>query len=127
LFFQPTTAANPVEDLLIQEIDRQKSWDRRETRILWLYRQGFTQEEIALLQFTAENLDTEPEINFRHHYRLVDGILAQAYNKDDSETLDPEKAARHQKAWLKHIDEMSRARLRMHRTPEFLGPNYGAI
>jgi len=53
--------------------------------------------------------------------------MAQAYNKDDSEALDPEKAARHLKAWLKHIDEMSRARLRIHRTLEFLGPNYGAI
>ena len=34
--------------------------------------------------------------------------MAQAYNKDDSETLDPEKAARHLKAWLTHIDEMSK-------------------
>jgi len=58
---------------------------------------------------------------------LVDGILAQAYSKDDYETLDPEKAARHERAWLKHIEEMARARLRIHRTPEVLGPNYGAI
>jgi hypothetical protein len=82
---------------------------------------------LPLVRFTADNIDTEPEIHFRHHYRLVEGILAQAYNKDDSETLDPQKADRHQKAWLKHIDEMSRARLRMHQTHEFLGPNYGAI
>ena len=82
---------------------------------------------LPLTQLTADALDAEPEIHFRHHSRLVDGILAQAYNKDDSETLDPEKAARHEKAWLKHIDEMSRARLRIHRTQEFLGPNYGAI
>ena len=82
---------------------------------------------LPLVQFTADNLDTEPEIHFRHHYRLVDGIMAQAYNKDDSETLDPEKAARHQKAWLNHLDEMSKGRIRMHQTQQYLGPNYGAI
>jgi hypothetical protein len=82
---------------------------------------------LPLTQFTAANLNTEPEIHFRHHHRLVDGILYQAYHKDDSEALDPEKAARHERAWLKHIEEMSRARLRIHRTQEFLGPNYGAI
>jgi len=94
--------------------------DAAATLFLTVYR-------LPLTQLTADALDAEPEIHFRHHYRLVDGILAQAYNKDDSETLDPEKAARHEKAWLKHIDEMSRARLRIHRTQEFLGPNYGAI
>ena len=88
---------------------------------------SMTVYRLPLLQFTTENLETEPEIHFRHHYRLVDGILYQAYNKDDSETLDPEKAARHERAWLNHIEEMSRARLRIHRTPEVLGPNYGAI
>jgi len=88
---------------------------------------SMTVYRLPLVQFTTENLESGPEIHFRHHYRLVDGIMAQAYNKDDSEALDPEKAARHLKAWLKHIDEMSRARLRIHRTLEFLGPNYGAI
>jgi hypothetical protein len=82
---------------------------------------------LPLTQFTAANLNTEPEIHFRHHHRLVDGILYQAYNKDDSEALDPEKAARHERAWLRHIEEMSRARLRIHRTPEVLGPIYGTI
>lgn len=82
---------------------------------------------LPLVQFTTENLETEPEIHFRYHYRLVDGILAQAYSKDDSETLDPEKSARHERAWLKHIEEMSRGRLRIHRAPEVLGPNFGAI
>lgn len=82
---------------------------------------------LPLLQFTTDNLDTEPEIHFRHHYRLIDGIICQAYSKDDSEALDPEKAARHERAWLKHIEEMSRARLRIHRTPEVLGPNCRAI
>lgn len=88
---------------------------------------SMTVYRLPLLQFTTENLDTEPEIHLRHHYCLVDGILAQAYNKDDSEALDPEKAARHERAWLMHIEEMSRARLRIHRIPEVLGPNYGAI
>jgi hypothetical protein len=88
---------------------------------------SMTVYRLPLLQFTTDNLDTEPEIHFRHHYRLIDGILCQAYNKDGSETLDPEKAARHERAWLKHIEEMSRARLRIHRSPEVLGPNYGAI
>jgi hypothetical protein len=88
---------------------------------------SMTVYRLPLVQLTTENIDTEPEIHFRHHYRLVDGILAQAYSKDDSEALDPEKATRHERAWLKHIEEMSRARLRIHRTQEFLGPNYGAI
>ena len=78
-------------------------------------------------QFDETSLEDEPEINFRHHCRLVDGILAQAYNKDDSETLDPDKAARHLKFWLGHINEMSKGRIRLHQTQEFLGPNYGAI
>ncbi len=82
---------------------------------------------LPLVQFTAENLDAEPEIHFRHHNRLVDGIMAQAYNKDDSETLDPDKAARHQKAWVNHLDEMAKGRIRMHQTKQYVGPNYGAI
>ena len=82
---------------------------------------------LPLDQFDETSLEDEPEINFRHHCRLVDGILAQAYNKDDSETLDPDKAARHLKFWLGHINEMSKGRIRLHQTQEFLGPNYGAI
>jgi len=82
---------------------------------------------LPLVQFTADNLDTEPEIHFRHHYRLIDGIMSQGYNKDDSETLDPEKAARHLKAWSNHINEMAKARIRMHQTRQYAGPNYGAI
>jgi hypothetical protein len=82
---------------------------------------------LPLVQFTETNLDDEPEINFRHHFRLIDGILAQAYNKEDSDTLDPEKAGRHLKLWLNHINEMSRGRIRLHEAGEFLGPHYGAI
>lgn len=82
---------------------------------------------LPLAQYTEDTIDFEPEIHFRHHFRLVDGIMAQAYNKDDSETLDPEKAARHREAWLSHIYEMARGRIRMHHTKQYAGPNYGAI
>jgi hypothetical protein len=116
----PGTPYSFLTDYTEGQITLHPKSDADATLYLTVYR-------LPLTQFTAANLNLEPEIHFRHHHRLVDGILAQAYNKEDSETLDPEKAARHLKAWTTHIDEMSRGRIRMHQTREFLGPDYGAI
>ena len=83
---------------------------------------------LPLNQMSLSQMDASPEIHFRHHFRLIDGILAQAYEKDDSQTLDPEKAERHRQKWLAHIDEMARGRIMANQgNNEFLGPKYGAI
>lgn len=40
--------------------------------------------------------EQEPEIHRRFHYRLLDGMLARAYMKRDTETYNPKKSAEHE-------------------------------
>ena len=70
---------------------------------------------------------TTLELNFQMHPRLFNGILSRAYLKEDTETLDPEKAAKHNVLWKVDMDEIARLRIRLHDSGAFLGPNYGAI
>jgi hypothetical protein len=78
-------------------------------------------------QMSVSALTASPEIHFKNHPRLINGILSRAYLKEDSETLDPQKAATHLVLWTKDMDEMARARIRLHDAGGFLGPHKGAI
>jgi hypothetical protein len=61
-----------------------------------------------LAQVTATNLDQElPEIPFVYHYDLPGGIGALAYLKQDSETYDPQKAARLKALFLARCQEVA--------------------
>jgi hypothetical protein len=47
-----------------------------------------------------------PEIPFRYHFDLLDGICARAYLKQDPETYDPKKAERHRALWLSRCNQI---------------------
>ena len=82
---------------------------------------------LPLVQMSAATPAPTLELNFQMHPRLFNGILCRAYLKEDTETLDPEKAAKHLVLWKVDMDEMARLRIRMQDSGAFLGPNYGAI
>jgi hypothetical protein len=70
---------------------------------------------------TTTGLNASPEIAFQHHIRLLNGMCALAYNKDDAETLDPQKAARYKADWEKDIDAMTKTRIRKNESKGFMG------
>ena len=82
---------------------------------------------LPLIQMSTARPNDSPEIYFQAHARLINGILSRAYLKEDSETLDPQKAATHTILWKADMDEIARMRIRMHDSSAFLGPNFGAI
>lgn len=61
---------------------------------LWL-----TVVRYPLVQLTSALLDQKPEIHFKYHFELLDGICGYAYLKQDPETYDPKKAERHLGLW----------------------------
>ena len=67
---------------------------------LWL-----TVVRFPLLQLTSTTLDTSPEIHFKYHFGLLDGICGRAYLKQDAETYDPKKAERHLGLWKATINK----------------------
>jgi len=87
---------------------------------LWL-----TVSRLPLAQLTIGGVATEtPEINFAYHPYLIDGILRDAYQKQDSQCFDKQKAADHRslfeaskrkaratRDWLRNSDETARPRL----------------
>lgn len=55
-----------------------------------------------------EDDDDEPAITVRYHRRLVDGVLAKAYSKQDAETYNPRKAQSSQEDWERAISSIVR-------------------
>jgi hypothetical protein len=66
---------------------------------LWL-----TVVRFPLAQLTSAILDLAPEIHFKYHFGLLDGICGRAYLKQDAETYDPKKAERHLVLWRATIN-----------------------
>jgi hypothetical protein len=94
--------------------------DQNDTIDLTVYR-------LPINQMTLDTSTASPEIHFKHHLRLLNGMLARAYLKEDSETLDPQKAERHGQLWRLDMNEIGKSRIRLHDAGEFVGPHYGAI
>lgn len=67
---------------------------------LWL-----TVVRYPLVQLTSAILDQAPEIHFKYHLELLDGICGYAYLKQDPETYDPKKAERHLSLWRATINK----------------------
>lgn len=51
---------------------------------------------IQLPSAAMEDLDDEPDIAEQYHLGLVNGMLAQAYLKDDQDTFDPNRAGNYE-------------------------------
>jgi hypothetical protein len=82
---------------------------------------------LPLVQMSMASPGASPEIHFKFHGRLFNGILCRAYLKEDSETLDPQKATTHTALWVKDMGEIGKSRIQLHNSGQFLGPHYGAI
>jgi hypothetical protein len=63
---------------------------------------------LPLTQITSADLTVEPPIPEDDHISLLDGILGYAYLKQDTETYDPQKAARHLLIFQASINEMKK-------------------
>jgi hypothetical protein len=67
---------------------------------LWL-----TVVRYPLVQLTSALLNQSPEIHFKYHFELLDGICGYAYLKQDPETYDPKKAERHLALWRATVNQ----------------------
>jgi hypothetical protein len=74
---------------------------------------------------TSDTLDESPDIPVKYHRFLVDGILYQAYAKNDAETRDPEKLALCKRNWLEAINFIYQASKRHHMTERVISPQLG--
>ncbi len=76
---------------------------------------------------TTETPNAVPEINSRFHIYLVDGIMAEAYLKEDTQTLDPQKAQTHEGRFLAGVDLMEKAAIRKRDTEQSVVFHRGAF
>jgi hypothetical protein len=63
---------------------------------------------LPLTPITSAGLTVEPPIPEDDHMSLLDGILGYAYLKQDTETYDPQKAARHLLMFQGSINDMKK-------------------
>jgi hypothetical protein len=63
---------------------------------------------LPLANITEADLSEEPPIPEDDHLSLLDGILGYAYLKNDTETYDPQKSARHLLIFQGSINEMKK-------------------
>lgn len=63
---------------------------------------------LPLTQITSADLSVEPPIPEDDHMSLLEGILGYAYLKQDTETYDPQKSARHLLAFRDSINGMKK-------------------
>lgn len=76
-------------------------------RLVWIPRADDTLRLIVkrLPLCTLAQPEQEPEIHQRFHDRLLDGMLARAYMKRDTETYNPGKADYHEKVFTRSFGE----------------------
>ncbi len=90
---------------------------------LWL-----SVDRLPLNQLTLAAWETQsPEINFDYHTKLIDGILREAYEKNDSETYDPQAATKHRGLFQLHVAMAKKEKLRLRHSTRVLRPHPGTI
>ncbi len=82
---------------------------------------------LPLQQMDVTLPDASPEIHFRHHPRLYNGVMCRAYLKDDTQCLDPKKAEKHEGLWRLDMVEIAKSRQKFHDSFHFVQVPYGAI
>ena len=80
-----------------------------------------------LVQMTLLSENLEPEIHWKYHSRLVDGVLALAYEKNDSETIALARVKHHEALWNKTIDEIHQGEANYYNYGTVLAPALGNI
>jgi hypothetical protein len=76
---------------------------------------------------TADTLTSSPDLPLKYHRFLVDGVLYQAYSKNDAETRDPAKIAFYKESWQQDIDLIYQAAKRYNMSERVIAPQYGFI
>ncbi len=94
-----------------------------DTILLTVYRLPLTQLDSS----TPAGLAASPELHFKHHPRLINGIMSLAFLKQDSQTYDPAAAERFRKLWQADKNAIGLSRRNLNDGGQFMGPNYGAI
>ncbi|KWT91829.1 hypothetical protein [Candidatus Magnetominusculus xianensis] len=72
---------------------------------------NLTVYRLPLSEMSTSTPGAEPEIPRRYSRTLINGILALAYEKSGSETLNTESAKTYRELWQKGIDEIKREAL----------------
>jgi hypothetical protein len=89
-----------TEDLTSGKISFIPAPDAAYTANLIVYRRPLTTELLALSVMTAS-----PIIDERYHKYILNGVLAQAYGKQDAETFDRNLQLKHEALFQKDIDK----------------------
>jgi hypothetical protein len=71
-----------------------------------------TVHRYPLVQLTTAVLEAQLELPFQYQNKLLDGILAQAYRKQDAETYRPEKSNAHLALWNASIEAIKWDRIK---------------
>ncbi|KJR40735.1 hypothetical protein MCHI_003379 [Candidatus Magnetoovum chiemensis] len=86
-----------------------------------------TVTRLPMKQLTKENINEEPEISFKYHHKLLDGVLYKAYEKMDADTYNPELSKSHEERWNKTLQDIKLQQIRDRYTETTAGPVMGAI
>lgn len=65
---------------------------------------NFTVNRLPLAQISLSTLGSSPEIHFKYHPYLLDGMLAWAYRKQDADTFEVTKASGYGALWVANIN-----------------------
>ncbi len=95
---------------------------------------GIIQKVIMTLNMTVTRLGIAtltaaltPEIRSEFHSYLIDGILREAYLKQDSQCLDVERAERHRKIFEENKHKIRVARDWLRNSGQRIKPHFGAL
>jgi hypothetical protein len=103
--WQSMDPANPrffSEDLTSGKISFIPAPDAAYTANLIVYRRPLTTELLAL---STAGLIASPIIDERYHKYILNGVLAQAYGKQDAETFDRNLQVKHEVLFKKDLDK----------------------
>lgn len=90
---------------------------------LWL-----SVSRLPLAPLTLANWENEfPEINFDYHPKLIDGVLREAYLKQDTETYDPKASERHGAKFEISKALAKKEKYRLRHSNRILKPHRGMI
>lgn len=87
-----------------------------------------TVSRLPLNQLTIAGVETQsPEIKADYHFYLIDGILRDAYLKQDTQCLDKEKASTHRAIFEQNKRKVKAARDWLRNSEEIAVPHRGAL
>ena len=121
--WQSATASLPryfSEDLMSGKISFIPAPDAAYTANLIVYRRPLTTELLTLATMTAS-----PIIDERYHKYILNGVLAQAYGKQDAETFDRNLQLKHEGLFQKDIDKAFNENMQTTYSNQTVSPHRG--